>query len=269
MGGVPGDPERDRRDGRGALPGPGRDGRGARTSGRPTVDLLDFDPDGEDKVIAAIVLPLRRPPRGRGARGSRRLGPRSGGPSAGLRRRAGQPAPSSGSGLRAHRLPLRHGHGLRRVPRSPTPPDADDRVAAARRRPWARRSRVGRRGRAASALRRVDGTIAPSCTRCCTRLPGAGAYAVALAFSIRYSMQMNAREAMHVLELRAGRRGIRATAGWPRRCTGRSPSGPGTGSWPRRCRTSTSARGRARTARVGTPGRASGNLSESGKPVTR
>ena len=32
-------------------------------------------------------------------------------------------------------------------------------------------------------------------------------YAVALAFRIRYVMQMNAREAMHVLELRSGQQG--------------------------------------------------------------
>ena len=33
------------------------------------------------------------------------------------------------------------------------------------------------------------------------------AYAVALAYRIRYSMQMNAREAMHLLELRSGPQG--------------------------------------------------------------
>ncbi len=33
------------------------------------------------------------------------------------------------------------------------------------------------------------------------------AYAVALAYRIRYTMQMNAREAMHVLELRSGTQG--------------------------------------------------------------
>ena len=37
--------------------------------------------------------------------------------------------------------------------------------------------------------------------------PVEGAYAVALAFRIRYSMQMNAREAMHLLELRSGSQG--------------------------------------------------------------
>jgi thymidylate synthase ThyX len=39
------------------------------------------------------------------------------------------------------------------------------------------------------------------------RCPAQAAYAVALAFRIRYSMQMNAREAMHVVELRSGEQG--------------------------------------------------------------
>jgi hypothetical protein len=43
-------------------------------------------------------------------------------------------------------------------------------------------------------------TMAPS-------FPAQAPYAVALAFRIRYVMQMNAREAMHVLELRSGQQG--------------------------------------------------------------
>ena len=37
--------------------------------------------------------------------------------------------------------------------------------------------------------------------------PDQASYAVALAFRIRYSMQMNAREAMHLVELRSGPQG--------------------------------------------------------------
>ncbi len=37
--------------------------------------------------------------------------------------------------------------------------------------------------------------------------PAQASYAVALAFRIRYAMQMNAREAMHMLELRSGEQG--------------------------------------------------------------
>ena len=41
-------------------------------------------------------------------------------------------------------------------------------------------------------------------TRVC---PAQAPYAVALAFRVRYAMQMNAREAMHMLELRSGEQG--------------------------------------------------------------
>jgi thymidylate synthase ThyX len=37
--------------------------------------------------------------------------------------------------------------------------------------------------------------------------PAQSAYAVALAFNIRFALQLNAREAMHVLELRSGPQG--------------------------------------------------------------
>jgi len=58
-------------------------------------------------------------------------------------------------------------------------------------------------------------------------------YAVALAYRIHYVMQMNAREAMHVLELRSGPQGHPATVGSPSPCTGRSPTSPGTERSPR------------------------------------
>ncbi|MCB0977775.1 MAG: FAD-dependent thymidylate synthase [Acidimicrobiales bacterium] len=40
-----------------------------------------------------------------------------------------------------------------------------------------------------------------------TRFPAQASYAVALAYKVRYVMQMNAREAMHLLELRSGPQG--------------------------------------------------------------
>jgi thymidylate synthase ThyX len=40
-----------------------------------------------------------------------------------------------------------------------------------------------------------------------TELPHQAQYAVALAFKIRYVIQMNAREAMHLIELRSGPQG--------------------------------------------------------------
>ena len=56
------------------------------------------------------------------------------------------------------------------------------------------------------------------------------AYAVALAYRIRYVMQCNAREAMHLIELRPARRATRSTARCASRCTGSSPTRPATGS---------------------------------------
>jgi hypothetical protein len=40
-----------------------------------------------------------------------------------------------------------------------------------------------------------------------TRFPAQASYAVALAYKVRFAMQMNAREAMHLLELRSGPQG--------------------------------------------------------------
>jgi len=37
--------------------------------------------------------------------------------------------------------------------------------------------------------------------------PDAATYAVSLAYRIRYAMQMNAREALHLIELRSGQQG--------------------------------------------------------------
>ena len=47
--------------------------------------------------------------------------------------------------------------------------------------------------------------------------PEQAQYAVALAFRIRYVMQMNAREAMHLIELRSSPQGHPATGASPRR----------------------------------------------------
>ena len=60
------------------------------------------------------------------------------------------------------------------------------------------------------------------------------AYAVSLAYRVRYVMQMNAREAMHLIELRTGPQGHPAyRRGRPRRCTGSSPRRPATTPSPR------------------------------------
>jgi hypothetical protein len=62
--------------------------------------------------------------------------------------------------------------------------------------------------------------------------PEPAAYAVAMAYRVRYAMQFNAREAIHLLELRSSPQGIRPTDGSPSRCTASSPNKRGTGSWP-------------------------------------
>ena len=63
--------------------------------------------------------------------------------------------------------------------------------------------------------------------RAARRAPGladAAPYALCLGYRIRYVLDLNAREAMHLIELRSGREGHRATAPSRTRCTRRSPS---------------------------------------------
>jgi hypothetical protein len=114
-----------------------------------------------------------RPPRGTGAgAGAVARGRGEAVVASGLRRRAGEPPPPAGTGLRAHRLPVRRGHRLRRVPRPAAPPHAHHRMAAARDQAGLRRARGGRRGRAGRPLRNVDGAVpragrdrSPRCSR--------------------------------------------------------------------------------------------------------
>ena len=127
----------------------------------PSVALVDFDPDGEDKVIAAICTPLTSLSEERGAQEGRRDG--GGGQAvvaAGLRGGAQEPAASTGPGLRAHRVPLRRGHRLRSLPRSAASPHVDHRVAATGDQPRLRRSRRGGRGRVGRPLRGITGAVA-------------------------------------------------------------------------------------------------------------
>jgi hypothetical protein len=61
--------------------------------------------------------------------------------------------------------------------------------------------------RAGRALRGVAARSATSSTTCADQFPEQCQYVVALAYRIRYSIQMNAREAMHLIELRSGPQG--------------------------------------------------------------
>ena len=54
-------------------------------------------------------------------------------------------------------------------------------------------------------------------------LRDAAPYALCLGYRIRYVLDLNAREAMHLIELRSGREGIPPTAPSPMRCTSGSP----------------------------------------------
>ena len=82
------------------------------------VTLVDLDPEGEDKVIAAMCYPhIDAVATTRSCAGSRALGAeeRRWIMRAYVGERTQPPAPP-GPGLRAHRLPLRHRLGLRRLP---------------------------------------------------------------------------------------------------------------------------------------------------------
>ena len=177
----------------------------------PSVRLLHVDGD-EDDLLAALLFEARRraeeetraavgarSPRDERARAARRP-----------RRRAREPPPPARPRLRGAALPLRDRLRLRRLPRPPAPPHADrasgsaltpdlgadvpEEVEAAgcgdayraRARALARRVRAAGRRRAARARRP---------TRC------------RLGYRIRYVLDLNAREAMHLIELRSGREG--------------------------------------------------------------
>ncbi len=177
-------------------------------SGQPTVALLDFDPDGEDKVIAAICAPLTdrseeevtRRVALLGAEEKRSLLRAYVGERSNRRHRPGRAFERTGyrfdvvtdygafRDLQRHRMltvewqPLGTTLGYD-VPEVVEEAGLTERFVAS----------VERSRQLAEAL-------TPA-------FPVESAYAVALAYRIRYSMQMNAREAMHLLELRSGPQG--------------------------------------------------------------
>ena len=55
---------------------------------------------------------------------------------------------------------------------------------------------------------------------CAAGLEEAAQYAVSMAYRVRFVMQMNAREAMHLTSCDRSRRATRRTGAWRRRCTG-------------------------------------------------
>ena len=157
--------------------------------------------------VAAVRV--RRRQRGAHARRGRRAVRRR--PRAAARRpdrRAREPPPPPGPRLRGAALPLRDRLRLRRVPRPPAPPHADRPVAG----PDADLGagvpdelvEAGAGDLYARALERSEEEY--------ERLAAAGLrdaapYALCLGFRIRYVLDLNAREAMHTIELRSGREG--------------------------------------------------------------
>jgi thymidylate synthase ThyX len=177
-------------------------------SGRPSVTLLDFDPEGEDKVIAAICAPLTDRPEAEVIERVRRLGAEEKrtvlrayvGDRDNRRHRPGRAFERTGyrfdvvtdygafRDLQRHRMltiewqPLGTTLGYD-IPEVVEEAGLTDRYVLSLER-----------------SRQLADDLAPA-------FPVEATYAVALAYRIRYSMQMNAREAMHLLELRSGPQG--------------------------------------------------------------
>ena len=186
---------------------PGTDHPGG-PSGQATVELLDFDPDGEDKVVAAIVAPRTARPEAEvlervrllEAEEKRSILAAYVGERSNRRHRPGRAFERTDyrfdvvtdygafRDLQRHRIltiewqPLGAALGYD-VPEVVEEAGLTDRYTASLER-----------------SRDLYESLAPS-------FPDQSSYAVALAFRIRYTMQMNAREAMHLLELRSGPQG--------------------------------------------------------------
>jgi hypothetical protein len=177
-------------------------------SGTPQVELLDFDPDGEDKVIAAIVATRTTRPEHEVLDRVRRLGAEEKrsvllayvGERTNRRHRPGRAFERTDyrfdvvsdygafRDMQRHRIltidwqPLGAALGY----------DLPEVVAEA-----------GLTERYVASLERSRELY----EALVEDFPDQASYAVALAYRIRYTMQMNAREAMHVLELRSGPQG--------------------------------------------------------------
>ncbi len=183
---------------------------GEEPEGGPSVRLLHVDGD-EDALLAALLFESAGAPeevtRTRLAALSgderRELLTRPHG------RRAAQPPPPSRPGPGGPALPLRDRQRLRRLPRPAAPPHAHRAVAAAGAAPGRRRPgrAGGRRASPASTgarwtSRTPNGTAWPPSGR-----EGEALYALCLGYRIRFVLDLNAREAMQLIELRSGREG--------------------------------------------------------------
>ncbi len=184
------------------------DGSGRGPSGSASVALVDFDPDGEEKVITAICAPLTDRPEEEVRKRVSRLGAEDRrtllrayvGDRTNRRHRPGRAFERTGyrfdvvsdygafRDLQRHRMLTIEWQSLGprlgyEVPETVEEAGVADAYIASMER-----------------SRDLHAALAPM-------FPEEAAYAVALAFRIRYSMQMNAREAMHLTELRSGAQG--------------------------------------------------------------
>ncbi|MGO9029458.1 MAG: FAD-dependent thymidylate synthase [Acidimicrobiales bacterium] len=177
-------------------------------SGAPSVTLTEFDPDGEEKVIAAICAPLTdrseeevaRRVAGLGAEDRRALLRAYVGERTNRRHRPGRAFERTGyrfdvvtdygafRDLQRHRMLTLEWQPLGPALGYDIPAIVEEAGLSARYVASLERSRD------------LHGAMVPT-------FPVQSTYAVALAFRIRYSMQMNAREAMHLIELRSGPQG--------------------------------------------------------------
>ncbi|HVC25643.1 MAG TPA: FAD-dependent thymidylate synthase [Acidimicrobiales bacterium] len=181
---------------------------GAPASGEGSVELVDYDLHGEEKVLVAMCYPYTDEPERQIAERVRRLRPderaalvtayvgdrrnRRHRPGRALERTSYRFDVVSDYGafrdLQRHRMLTVEWQPLGTALGWSTPEVVSD---------------AGLAGRFAESIER-SGELFVSMTRI---FPEQAGYAVALAFNIRYSLQMSAREAMHVLELRSGPQG--------------------------------------------------------------
>ena len=139
------------------------------------VSLSDWDPDGEDKVLAAICYSHTRLPEAQLLERVRLLSAvRSRRVDAGVRRGACESSPQARPRVRAHRLPLRRVGRLRRVPRPAAASHVDDRVAAAHAASRIRDAGTVAGSRTRAPLRRGDGTFRRTLCRARRTVPGTG-----------------------------------------------------------------------------------------------
>ena len=208
----------------------------------PSVELVEFDPDAEVRLVTAMLYPYTDQPESVIDAKVRRLPVHDRvaiirayvGDRTNRRHRPGRAFErpmyrfdvladyGAFRDLQRHRMltvewqPLSPGHGYTR-------PEAVDDAGCG------------------DGVRRVDGALAERCTTPWpTRFPAQAPYAVALAYRLRFVMQMNAREAMHLIELRSAPQGHAGLPqAWPSRCTGSSPRRRATTPWRPRWSSST------------------------------